>query len=315
MSFKEVNIGKKDFFVHVRMNSGLFYWRNKLDQIVKSTDKFETDPLAFPLQLHQANIIRADKDVSPLELFEQKNYRSIHVDRANQWIRKNSLVASRKKSYSYIVLPNATIRGRGLEGHVFVNNGAESFFKFSTKKDPAKIMLRGYKNIVLQNIKNDKWWQVDSLGKSLFAKKENRRHLKIVASLTKRIPSYIIARELMYRKYTTPLLSRDINPGKLATLFGYRLWGSLDEKGTDLNRRVAFLDEYVRRTETTLLKESAALYKKNSLYSKEREFGSGHYSLALRAYLAAVAGDKIKVNKKTYRFFVNDTFQNIEEQY
>ena len=313
ISLKEINVGKKEIFVQLRFNYGLFYFTNRSSKYVEVNDKYETDPLFLPLQLTGANEISLEKNSNPLSILENKGGRELQKRRANEWISKNNVLAYRKKSFSYLVLPNVTIKGQGISAHMFVANGSKSFFKVSTDKTPAKHMLRGYKNKKQENIKNNIWWEVDAGGKTLVEKVDQKASLRIIEILMKRLPSLFIAREMMFRKYSIPLFNIHLTSDKLAENFGYRLWGELDsKKDTDLQKRMRFLDEYVRRTETTLLQESANLYKKNA-YFKKRNFNSEFYSLALKGYLGTVSGDNAISKKILYNYYVDESFADLEE--
>ena len=197
--------------------------------------------------------------------------KSLQYKRANQWISRNSLIAQRKQGLFYIVLPNATFSGKSLRGQIFVNNGAYSFFHLEKASEDSTLMLRGYKNKTKYPVQTGKWWHIDAEGKNISEKKNLKSELSIVTFLTKRIPTIILARELMFRKYSAPLYEKKLTKEKLGTTYGYRMWKSSKEKNSDLKKRIKFLDEYVRRTETTLLKEARNLYK-SSLKSKKGDF-------------------------------------------
>ena len=238
----------------------------------------------------------------------------MHYFRLNEWISKNNYFTAKKKVYAYLILPNATIKAHQLRGSFFVANGGNSFFKIHKSSVNPRIMLRGYKNKSVLPIEQNKWLMVNSAGRELTSKNDQKRFLGIVELLTSRIPSLLMARELMFRKFSLPLFDKNISKQEFAVRYGYRLW---DAKGSgpknEMLKREKFLDEYVRRTETTLLQEANVLYKENRL-SRKKDFSKEYFNDALKAYLSSLAGEKRSSKKQSLKYYVGDDFSKLSDE-
>ena len=69
VTFKEFNVGKKEFFVHIRVNSGNVVYMNRSRSPLKEVTDRETDQIFLPLEFYEANPISGTVEVNEDNLF------------------------------------------------------------------------------------------------------------------------------------------------------------------------------------------------------------------------------------------------------
>lgn len=268
ISFKEINIGIENNFLHVRMNAGNIFWMNRNASPYSGSQLKETDTLFLPLELHDANPRQLKREFADDELFkylENDTAKVTQYEVLNQSIEKNNQWV-KKKTKSFIVLPNGNVMGDNLIAEFIVLLGGKSYFKTKTGDNLgltrtytpiATFTFRGFENTESESILPNIWYEVEERGREI-AQINEPREFRIGEYVTKRIPSIIQAREILMEQYSNfahTITDRE----ELAVKFGYRLW-EFPERATegneeklDLEKRIDFLTEYTRRIETTNL--------------------------------------------------------------
>jgi hypothetical protein len=267
LSFKEINIGEKENFIHLRINSGNILILNREAFTYKERNLRETDKLFLPMSNNQANpeeqkITLNEKDLSNFIAEDTKVLE--HYKKLNEKILSNNEIVKSKPTYTFVVMPNGTLYGKNLQAEFVVLLGGESYVKrrsyeeqkFSSKEEaeesPVDFFYRGFENKNKFTLEPGVWYQVAAKGREILPH-EDPLKFQIGEYLTSNIPSILMARELLLEKHSEFLFSENPSRKDLAEKAGYRLWGKIDEPGEDLNLRLKFLLEYTRRIETTNL--------------------------------------------------------------
>ena len=151
--------------------------------------------------------------------------------------------------------------------------------------------MRGFENSELTKVESDKWLVVDEKGRNVAEAIDNIYWLAMGEFVTKRIPSLMVARELLLTKYSEFAFREKYDRNILASVDGYRLWGSIKsssgEKKDDLELRLDFLKEYFRRIETTNLLVSSHFserLKDRGETIKSMEYGNIFFIKALNKF-------------------------------
>lgn len=286
ITFKEFNVGEEENFVYLRMNAGNSLLWSRTGKKFKPQLIKETDSLFYPLAFSEANPVSKEKKLKEDNLFEFLESSNDTLDkykRLNGLIKRNSDFLRKPTEY-FVVMPNGTIQGKGLISEFIVLTGNKSFFKLRDKEQlsldtedfeqQASFYFRGFSNSDKEELETGKWYEVDAKGRTLGAK-ERPGTFAMGEFITKNIPTILIARELLFSKYSL-FTQADLTERELAEEYGYRLWGKESEKNSDFSQRLRFLVEYTRRVETTNLLVAEQFKKK--LEKKGEKWNSSEYS-------------------------------------
>lgn len=304
INFNELNIGVKENFLNARVNSGNILWLSRNEAIYDESNARETDVLFNPLALYEAQPIPDRKKYNEddlIEMVEEKETTLNQYKNLNRLIEENNKLTKGKPTYAFIVMPNVTVMGYNpsvevvslLGGKTYLKNRSATFLglKKETPDEEVMVQMRGYENKNLTKLESDKWFVVDEKGRNMEAEEENLHWLTMGEFITKRIPSLMVARELMLQKYSEFAFREKYDPKVLAATDGYRLWGSLKSeegsKKSDLELRLDFLKEYFRRIETTNLLVSTHFserLKERGEALKSMEYGNYFFIKALDKY-------------------------------
>ncbi len=308
MNINEFNIGIKENFINVRINTGNILWLSRSEILLEEQNTKETDVLFFPSALYEAQIVpdrkKYDED-SLIDLIEEKQSVLKHYMKLNQMIVDNNKMTKSKKTYSFIVAPNMTIMGYDLSVELISLMGGKTYFKKRSPKllglkgevleEDTYIQMRGFENTELSKVESDKWLEVDEKGRSLNTLNDEDKiyFFAMGEFITKHIPTILMARELMLAQYSELCFREKYNLKQMAELHGYRVWGQLksDAKKEDLELRLDFLKEYFRRVETTNLLSSSHFrdrLKARGEVMKSMEYDSYFFLKALNAYYSYV---------------------------
>lgn len=306
ITFNEINVGISENFLNARVNTGDVLWLSRNEAQFEENNIRETDVLFNPLSLYEAGAIpdrKKYKEDDLIELVEEKETVLNQYKNLNNLIAENNKLTRGKPTYAFIVMPNVTVMGYNpsveivsiLGGKTYLKKRSSKFLglKKDTPEEDVSIQLRGYENKDLTPIEADKWLTVDEKGKGLTTEEENVNWLTMGEFITKRIPSLMVARELLIQKYSEFCFREKYDPTVLAAKDGYRLWGSLkstdskEGKKSDLELRLDFLKEYFRRIETTNLLVSGRFserLKERGESIKSMEYGNYFFIKALDKY-------------------------------
>lgn len=304
LSFKEINIGVKENFVHLRINSGNILVLNRESFLYKERNLRETDKIFLPLSYNQANQeeVKITLDESDLSNFITEDTKILkHYKKLNEKITSNNEFVRNKPTYTFVVMPNGTLYGKNMQAEFVVLLGGESYVKRRTyeeqkfvlaedsQESPVEFFYRGFENKNRFTLEAGVWYQVAAKGREITPHEEPIK-FQIGEYLTSNIPSLLLARELLLEKYSEFLFSENPSRKDLAENAGYRLWGKIDEPGEDLNLRLKFLFEYTRRIETTNLVVAQQFRRKASErgeLTKSMVYDQSFYRKALEDYIVS----------------------------
>lgn len=306
ININEINIGVNENFLSARVNAGNVLWLSRNEALFEELNTRETDVIFAPLALYEAQPIPDRKPYKEDDLIEMLGEKQTIL---NQYKNLNSLIGANNKmvkgkpTYAFIVIPNMTLMGYNPNVEIVSLLGGKTYFK---KRSPASLgltkealeedlflQIRGFENKDLTKVQVDEWLEMDEKGRNYAKATENINWLTMGEFITKRIPSLMVARELMLQKYSEFAFREKYDPMVLAKKDGYRLWGSLrkpetpDAKKSDLELRLDFLKEYFRRIETTNLTVSAHFserLKERGEALKTMEYGNYFFIKALDKY-------------------------------
>lgn len=273
ITFKEFNVGVKENFLYLRLNSGNSLVWSRTGEKFKPQAIKETDSLFFPLSFSEANPPERKKRLKEDDLFsflENSNDTLVKYERLNSMIQRNKDFTNKKTEY-FLVMPNGTVQGKNLVAEFVVLTGNKSFFKLRKpdqigieeegyQQDGATFYYRGFNNTEQSQVTLGQWYVVDAKGREL-QEKDKPGVLAMGEFVTKNIPTIMIARELLFSKYSL-FTHEKLSERELAEEYGYRQWQSIDDENADLAQRLRFLVEYTRRVETTNLLVAEQFKKK-----------------------------------------------------
>lgn len=289
ISLREINVGLDAIFLHVRVNYGNILWLSRDIRNLKVDNSPDTDTLFVPLSFTEAN-----PEVEKKEYQENDLYSLLEKSHAweksgkylNRLIDENNLYIQGKPTFSFLILPNATITGFNLSLDVKVLESGKSYIK---KRDPiqlnleevesgtkldkdAELFLRESTDTTGSILEPSVWYKVPEEAES-FEKVDQKEVIEFWPSelLTRRITSILVARELLIRTYSTFLFEEIKDPQLFAKTYGYRLWNRIEPiYNKDLYKRVEFLKDYTKREEKIIY-----TLKKKFYQSGEEKTDSG----------------------------------------
>ncbi len=281
ITFREVNIGLTQNFLHARFNHGNILWLTRTPFKYSQSDLRETDSLFLPLDFYEANAQTKQVDIFGAENNDDILYELLvgtsevpkQIERLNSLIESNNQALRFKPTTSLIVMGNGTIFGDNLALEAIVIPGKDSLFKLRELKqlgvegedtdyvfNRADFYYRGYENTQSTPITPGEWNSVDPRGRVVSRALETSL-MHMGEFLTSKIHTLNVARELwLEREFNFAQNERD--PLALAKGEGYRLWEVQKNKAgvSDLEEREAWILDYSRRIETSNLK-TASLFR------------------------------------------------------
>ena len=328
ITFREINVGIKETFIHARINSGNILWLSRKTEKFKLVNDRETDSIFLPLDFYEAMPItekpKLDED-NLFKLLEKTSTVENQYKRLNSLIEENNKLIAGRETYSFLVSPNGTVAGKSLSVEFISLIGNDSYVKSRSNEqlgldttdpsEPAEYYFRGFDKKESNNLETGNWYRVGKKGRTI-GKFFDTQLQQIGELLTKRIPSIYVARELLLEKYGKYLKAVD-DPNLLARTYNYRQWGELDKSKSDMHLRLIFLKEYTRRMETTNLVTSGRLREKlikRGEISDDMNYSIKFFNKALLNYMrqsdsnAIIRSDREVLNSTTKKFWkiIND---------
>lgn len=305
LSLNEFNVGVSENFINARLNYGNMLWLSRSENQYEESNHRETDVIFFPYANYETIPVEDVKKYDEDNLFDLISGPQTHlkqVKKLNQFIEKNNQITNNKKTYAFIVLPNATIMGFNPNIEMIHLIGDETHLKLRSNKtllltgndtsvgDDISMQLRGLENKTMHGVPEDEWITVNAFGTS-YGPTQNDERFSVGEFLTKRPTRILLGREIFLENYSKFVFQKEIEPLRFASEYGYRLWGKIDEKGAesteDLTLRIEYLKEYARRIETTNLKSKLVYYerlKNRGLAIDKMEYGEYFYAKAMEKY-------------------------------
>jgi hypothetical protein len=295
VSLREINIGKKENFIHARINQGNVLWLSRSQRkLHKLAMKEETDKLFVPLSYYEVGVKTPEPEVDEqnlLGLLDEYDIVGRQYERANKLIEENNQWFT-KPTYAFLVMQNGSVFAKNPSIEFITLNGKESYLKVrkyeqlalqgETPGDPVTFYFRGFENKRTEDLEKGAWYAIDPKGRS--ATIDDSGRFNVGEFITRNIPTIYVARELLMKQYSG--FSQKIDDGRiLAKNHGYHLWSSLENPRSDLSRRIDFLREYTRRIETTQMLVTKQIRKKmivNDMKSRYNTYGPHFYSRAVK---------------------------------
>ncbi len=299
LTFHEINIAPKEIFVLLRLNNGHINYLQRGSEKLQALDRPETDLSMYPLLLTQANReyymlkeYQEKGEVQRLEYAVEENpgHKGQYA-RLNELIMQNNKLIADKKSRWFIFTPNVSLEGVNSDVDLFYEPNGKAYFrydksigagdKFQTVSQQ-NITYRGHtatENFVPQ-LAN--WYQMDVNGELISPLEEQLSELNVNKSMLKRIPGILLARELWIDKYSKGIYQNNLTQKEFAENIGYRLWNY--SQSDELEQRVSYIRNYIRRVETTNLKSLKVLYYKRKKHGFTKEF----YTKAFKKHFIAL---------------------------
>jgi hypothetical protein len=270
ITLNEINLSSKENFINARLNLGNVLWMSRLENLFKENNSTETDRLFMPIGFYEATPV-IDTKIRYVEgdlmLLLDDPRTTIHqIQRLNKLIAENDELTNGKKTFVVLTLPNITLLGNSPTIEAVTLMGGKSYIRKRSfddldmtiepedKEEELQYQLRGYDNKELNTLNSSTWMEVDEKGKSISNVDEISllSLLNVGGFITKRIPTILVARELLIKSSSELIFQENYDRANLAKNYGYRLW---TEK--ELELRLDFIKEYFRRIETTNLLSSA----------------------------------------------------------
>lgn len=286
VTINEINLGKTENFINARVNSGNVFWLSRLAKSIIENNFRETEVLFFPLNLYEANPETEIKPYNEENLYllaEEKMTNLNQVKRLNLLIEDNNTnLVKGRKTFAFIVTPTITFMGYEPVLEILSLLGGKTYFrkrpfeeqeyKIADGDTDAEIQyqLRGYDNKELTPLKTYEWMEVDLKGKNV-TEVNDAYWFNMGSFITKRIPSIMVARELLMKRYSDFLYQKEYDQLTLAKKEGYRLWEKSEQ-----DERFEFLKEFSRRMETTNLLSSAHFTER--MKSRGQKLAATEYS-------------------------------------
>jgi hypothetical protein len=299
VTFKEINLTKNEFFIYLRINHGNVVWISRDKREFIESDERETDPLFLPLALLEANVFMKYEGTDESDLYSSfKSFDSelslIKHKRLNGLIRENNKVNLKKDTYAFVVMPNGTLFDKNIFAEFVVNSASNAYIKLRDKRgiyqgeevkesEKRELYLRDYLDDAISEIDVGSWYEIDDRGKA--AKKLEWADFFIGEVLTKRVPTIMMGREILFKEYSKPLYTAYSTELDFSQTTGYRLWrGSIAKKEGEIFKRAEFLKEYTRRIETTHLRE----FKNFKSLIESRGYNLKTYTHGVKSYQDAI---------------------------
>lgn len=264
ITMRELNIGKSETLLHARLNAGNILWISRSESPFIEENLRETDSLFKPLYFFEANpLVEQDKDGEDNFLTYLSSDKTVvkQIQRLNKLITENNEWTKKRKTYSFLVMPNGSVGGYDLQAEFIVLIGGESFVKrrgkeslrHSNKSNMAEsyFYYRGFDNRDEFLLTQDQWYKINPTGRNISLYDAPSLY-GMGEYITRRIPTIYVARELMMRRYSK-FMFEDLSPMDLAEKHGFLKWGELSNANDDLAQRLSFIKEHTRRTETMQL--------------------------------------------------------------
>ena len=274
VTFKEINIGSHEVFLHARINNGNVLWLSRDQALLKEDIRRETDTLFLPLEFYEANHFNKVKKASEDNLYamvDEDSFIKEKYKRLNALIEKNNKIVKKRPTYSFITFPNGTVWGSNLRTEFVVLLGIEGYLKNRTfdqlgleqESNPAGPLFyyRGYENKKETKLDFDQWYKVSENGRTIEILDEDENIFGLGEFVTRRIPTILLGREMMLQKHGHFVFNDELGSLALALDYGYYLWGRVSNPvlAEDLEQRFLFLREHTRRNETTSLLQNKLL--------------------------------------------------------
>lgn len=305
IDFGEINFSKSESQAVLRLNTGHFYYEPRWNGKYAVEDKPETDQMFYPIMSKEANreffSIQeyrglSTKDKLIYEVVENPGFLS-QGERLNTLLEKKLFRDSKLLVYSengHYVSKNSIVQ---YAHHV----GGETIFQYKTDQENfvsddkdkdffLKVYFRGYLNKNVVEVEPNTTYEMSMLGDKLLPREKEMTLFKVVRSLAKRVVTLRLQREYLLEEIFSFHFDKKLSAKDLAAKYGYRMWDV--EQKFELVDRMGFLNEYIRRLETSNLKIVQRLAKKDKVWDQT------YYTDAIREHfkrIKLIHSEKFKV--------------------
>lgn len=300
LTMNELNVAKKKFFISVRLNQGHFYYIHRRQGEFVIKDQPQTDLGFYPLLLLEANreyhSMLEYRQMSEVERLQSSTDANLGYQKQgeelNKYLAKNTDVLKEMDTYFYFYTPSYSLTGKNKsfemfyepdsDGHFYINGKVDNFTSSDQRGAEIKLLYRGYNNLSSFAPEDNTLYEVDPLGQTAVESEKNQNHFLASRTQIKRATSIYLAREIWLKKYSIDMISAMNNPYTLARTYGYRLWN--EENTNEIEHRVKFMEEYVRRVETSNL----ASLKKLTNGIPKKGFDKSFFFATMNVYYDAI---------------------------
>ncbi len=254
LAMNEINFSEEKIFYYMRLNEGHMYWKSRAEETLPVSNLSETDQIFLPLMVGEANTQAIERKIfqdpkkkqEALELrLNPSKINELHYQAYNELINENSNFKQvRKTTTLFLSSVLSSFKLSEPHFHYLYVLGGEGYFKLKNdvSSKEKSLYLTDSASKENESIEQDSWYTIASNGTKLTKNEKPQRELNQFELLVKRIPSILIAREILIKKYRP--LFRNQKKIKLATQLGYRLW-----KEENLLSHEGFLLKHSGRTE------------------------------------------------------------------
>ena len=321
-NFGEINFASTEVFIYIKLLQGhLSYHPRQREEMAVDLGP-QTDAQVLPLMVEEAN-----EEFFERQIFQKQSYLGriseylVYRDHGKNHLYKklnelkalNNEIAKEFRSKVLIASPNMSVWAEETKIEMLYLLGAEGYLKKSGEKK-VDLSLRGYARTEPYEIWEEKWIQVNSLGRGFEILDAAPRELDVLSLLTKRIPSLYLAQELWFNSQTAPIIKNLSSAKELAQNSGYFLWNE------NLAERKKFLDEYIRRLETTHLQSLANLISKMESRGEKIDAGlsDSYFKKSLENYLWSLKNkysfDQMQIRETNNLQYYVWILKNVKEQ-
>lgn len=278
LGLQEVNWGEKKVFFHAHLQRGYMYWYPRTRELMQVEAMTETDRLFLPVMDREANLefFQAAQKRDATEMTRLKAVadhgelaRSSQYEELNKRIIANNFNPPWNHHEALLTTPNGTIHTQAMPVTMFYAPAGRAYLKVARhpgeKSDmkvtrEASFFFRGYVNTDEEKLVEDQWMEISPDGRAIQPLAEVPPLLGASEVLPRRIPTIMLVREHWVAKG----LAGEFMP-----------WTDVQ-----INQRINFLKEHVRRLETTNLRALQRL-----IPTPDEQFDERYMSLALESYL------------------------------
>ena len=308
IALNEFNLSKDKTFTYIRVNEGHVYFESRLNGQYKTLNLPESDQLFLPLEelganreyfsmfeyrkLSESKRILYEAEKNPGALTQYKTL--------NEMVKKTDTFMDNASHITILNTPSFTVETNSGNLNIFYKHNSISYirykktsFNFKTDKELLPPIINFRDNLKFFAL-NSRTYELPKDGKSITRSDKNFRFSDFNI---KRIPSILMAREIILRRKFPFLFKKSLDEKKLAQTFGYKFW-----KDEDINKRIFFLRESIHDREkntislikkyidkedfkledifyknSSYVKAKSEEYKSSLAYKKIREFSDLQY--------------------------------------
>lgn len=331
ITFMEMSFSPNSVFFSIQLHRGNILWFKRFNNKLVVHEERDTDTILFPLKIEEANVNLPDRNYYNsediyLSVDEEERQLAIgQYQKLNNTIEINNADIIERDEYVLLSMPNALVFSKNAIFDVVTEIGKNSLVKSRNVDEYYQMVNEQNREVKKQNvgyvelmlfedkdkdrgvrINNNRWYRIMHDGKN-YDEIDDRPDLSLGEFVTKRISTIMLAREIMFKKYSHYLLSRRISQRELAENFGIKLWDNFLDENLVMSlpgKRYLALTKFYKEEHRISLDRYLEYYK-NRLTDgiSDYSYDSKYYELALAQYFSRkeffnmIDSDKEKSNQ------------------